>query len=126
MDGLPDIVGRQRDIQGGDSQGNQRVNCGVGNGSRSGYCASLTGSFHSEHVKRTWCLGQGKLEGRQLYGKGDSIVHQGCAEHLPTRVVGHLFIEGLTHALCNRSEEHTSELQSHSFISYAVFCLKKK
>src|ERR1051326_9569871 len=29
-------------------------------------------------------------------------------------------------ALFNRSEEHTSELQSHSFISYAVFCLKKK
>src|ERR1051326_8240083 len=25
----------------------------------------------------------------------------------------------------HRSEEHTSELQSHSFISYAVFCLKK-
>src|ERR1051326_7297579 len=27
--------------------------------------------------------------------------------------------------LIKRSEEHTSELQSHSFISYAVFCLKK-
>ena len=26
----------------------------------------------------------------------------------------------------NRSEEHTSELQSHWYISYAVFCLKKK
>src|ERR1051326_8880721 len=26
----------------------------------------------------------------------------------------------------SRSEEHTSELQSYSFISYAVFCLKKK
>src|SRR5881296_206270 len=26
----------------------------------------------------------------------------------------------------DRSEEHTSELQSHSNISYAVFCLKKK
>src|ERR1051326_9220557 len=26
----------------------------------------------------------------------------------------------------SRSEEHTSELQSHSFISYAVFCLTKK
>ena len=25
-----------------------------------------------------------------------------------------------------RSEEHTSELQSHWLISYAVFCLKKK
>src|ERR1051326_527681 len=24
----------------------------------------------------------------------------------------------------HRSEEHTSELQSHSFISYAVFCFK--
>src|SRR5881296_4785169 len=26
----------------------------------------------------------------------------------------------------SRSEEHKSELQSHSNISYAVFCLKKK
>ena len=26
----------------------------------------------------------------------------------------------------DRSEEHTSELQSQSTISYAVFCLKKK
>src|SRR5213596_4301187 len=25
-----------------------------------------------------------------------------------------------------RSEEHTSELQSHGLLSYAVFCLKKK
>src|SRR5210317_2054622 len=30
------------------------------------------------------------------------------------------------HQLLQRSEEHTSELQSHSEISYAVFCLKKK
>src|ERR1051326_9292809 len=26
----------------------------------------------------------------------------------------------------HRSEEHTSEIPSHSFISYAVFCFKKK
>src|ERR1051326_9458559 len=32
--------------------------------------------------------------------------------------------DGITSA--RRSEEHTSEFQSHSFISYAVFCLKKK
>src|SRR3546814_13216745 len=31
-----------------------------------------------------------------------------------------------TSKLCNRSEEHTSELQSLMRISYAVFCLKKK
>src|SRR3546814_2873271 len=30
------------------------------------------------------------------------------------------------HADINRSEEHTSELQSLMRISYAVFCLKKK
>src|SRR3546814_9130864 len=29
-------------------------------------------------------------------------------------------------AIANRSEEHTSELQSLMRISYAVFCLKKK
>src|SRR5881409_4358114 len=29
-------------------------------------------------------------------------------------------------SLESRSEEHTSELQSQSHISYAVFCLKKK
>src|SRR3546814_8443262 len=29
-------------------------------------------------------------------------------------------------AMCKRSEEHTSELQSLMRISYAVFCLKKK
>src|SRR3546814_3690693 len=30
------------------------------------------------------------------------------------------------HDIHNRSEEHTSELQSLMSISYAVFCLKKK
>src|SRR3546814_7547289 len=34
--------------------------------------------------------------------------------------------QGLFHVLFNRSEEHTSELQSLMRISYAVFCLKKK
>src|SRR3546814_7087751 len=32
----------------------------------------------------------------------------------------------LLETLLNRSEEHTSELQSLMRISYAVFCLKKK
>src|ERR1051326_4072351 len=38
------------------------------------------------------------------------------------------FCHGPTLGLCGsepRSEEHTSELQSHSFISYAVFSLKQ-
>src|SRR5213596_4340212 len=32
---------------------------------------------------------------------------------------------GAQRSSCCRSEEHTSELQSHGLISYAVFCLKK-
>src|ERR1051326_2744561 len=40
----------------------------------------------------------------------------------PQRVVGDIGVPDDR----TRSEEHTSELQSHSFISYAVFCLKKK
>src|SRR3546814_5667878 len=35
-------------------------------------------------------------------------------------------IQVRTQELQNRSEEHTSELQSLMRISYAVFCLKKK
>ena len=35
-------------------------------------------------------------------------------------------LEDMRRSTLLRSEEHTSELQSHSFISYAVFCLKKK
>src|SRR3546814_3059017 len=34
--------------------------------------------------------------------------------------------EALSLGMINRSEEHTSELQSLMRISYAVFCLKKK
>src|SRR3546814_10322775 len=38
-----------------------------------------------------------------------------------------LFVEAAaTHEILDRSEEHTSELQSLMRISYAVFCLKKK
>src|SRR3546814_4288578 len=39
--------------------------------------------------------------------------------------VRHQTFERLTHFRRDRSEEHTSELQSLMRISYAVFCLKK-
>src|SRR3546814_8638894 len=41
-------------------------------------------------------------------------------------VVEHRAIRGRHVAAVDRSEEHTSELQSLMRISYAVFCLKKK
>ena len=46
-------------------------------------------------------------------------------EQLPEGVV-QMKSRALFRLVKARSEEHTSELQSHSFISYAVFCLKKK
>ena len=47
--------------------------------------------------------------------------------YFPPQIKTDLFLDfGVGDAEIDRSEEHTSELQSHSFISYAVFCLKKK
>src|SRR6186713_3686861 len=44
----------------------------------------------------------------------------------PRRGIARATVAGSTRAAARRSEEHTSELQSHSGISYAVVCLKKK
>src|SRR3546814_9925682 len=41
-------------------------------------------------------------------------------------LVGFILAGAVVAAVHNRSEEHTSELQSLMRISYAVFCLKKK
>src|ERR1051326_2070313 len=50
-----------------------------------------------------------------LYPLGSANCRQGCDDL--TRPLRQF-------VLTQRSEEHTSELQSHSFISYAVFCLQ--
>src|SRR3546814_2428809 len=46
--------------------------------------------------------------------------------HIWFHPLGRLFREDFCRASLDRSEEHTSELQSLMRISYAVFCLKKK
>src|SRR3546814_969111 len=46
--------------------------------------------------------------------------------HIALAEVGALCASAFTHAGWDRSEEHTSEIQSLMRISYAVFCLKKK
>src|SRR3546814_3582703 len=53
--------------------------------------------------------------------------HGGVEHHLADRQAGRAHGNSLEHgAVFERSEEHTSELQSLMRISYAVFCLKKK
>ena len=55
---------------------------------------------------------------------GQEIVHIGST--IEIKRDGKRFTYTIVGSQEARSEEHTSELQSHSFISYAVFCLKKK
>src|SRR6187549_4295767 len=49
-----------------------------------------------------------------------------CAARSPVRLRIAKVSSSRRTAAPYRSEEHTSELQSHHPISYAVFCLKKK
>src|SRR3546814_8913930 len=55
---------------------------------------------------------------------GGAILHEGKVAEMRTGE-GKTLVATLA-AYLNRSEEHTSELQSLMRISYAVFCLKKK
>ena len=79
----------------------------------------------------------GTLDGQPLIMKTnnneamriDSAGNIGIGTNNPTaklNVDGSVKLENLAAGTNERSEEHTSELQSHSEISYAVFCLKKK
>src|SRR3546814_7227597 len=57
------------------------------------------------------------------------FAHPAIAEHLDLAAAHSVGGEGIgvgSARLGDRSEEHTSELQSLMRISYAVFCLKKK
>ena len=61
------------------------------------------------------------VDGRPLMLGGVHIAH-------PRGLEGHSDGDCLVHAVCDailRSEEHTSELQSLGYISYAVFCLNR-
>src|SRR3546814_4574253 len=74
-------------------------------------------------------LAQVRVPTLVLHGSRDQIapLSQGCA--LAAGIPGATFVQLETenHVLLeDRSEEHTSELQSLMRISYAVFCLKKK
>ena len=66
----------------------------------------------------------------QTLSKGDAIARfdeVSLAQALATKQAQVQQLEVSARQLSDpeRSEEHTSELQSHRFISYAVFCLKK-
>src|SRR3546814_2380862 len=72
---------------------------------------------HTYPVRYDALTGEVELPGAQLVMTADG-------DSLTLRLTGS--DEGRFEAAKERSEEHTSELQSLMRISYAVFCLKKK
>src|SRR3546814_6421790 len=85
--------------------------------------------FRSPHHLRE--LRRARPEGQryELHHGGSAPPRQGGADRARRRSAAarlDLQSHGLLVLLRERSEEHTSELQSLMRISYAVFCLKKK
>src|SRR3546814_1859877 len=76
----------------------------------------------------TRSLAAGPLIGVEevVIGRGDAAEQQPLGDHHPDGQRQHDGEDADDDPGVERSEEHTSELQSLMRISYAVFCLKKK
>src|SRR3546814_9104617 len=91
------------------------------------HCASLTVNA----VHEPWNRAQGRRHHANQLACAVSL-DMAAAGWKPTpenylnRVPKARILEAVTEAKSDRSEEHTSELQSLMRISYAVFCLTKK
>src|SRR3546814_3820058 len=66
---------------------------------------------------------QQDMETGMLRGSGMCVE---VGSYCSSKILGICVQKSRSHCCFNRSEEHTSELQSIMRISYAVFCLKKK
>src|SRR3546814_10355492 len=86
-------------------------------GGKGGHALSLLGGADNMIVNAGTLATLDDLDGMVIYAEGgnNSITNSGL-------IVGSIDLSSGN----NRSEEHTSELQSLMRISYAVFCLKKK
>src|SRR3546814_5300716 len=62
----------------------------------------------------------------QMVDHGEVVADEKIGHAVALLQVGHQVQHLRLHRDIQRSEEHTSELQSLMRISYAVFCLKKK
>src|SRR3546814_6823861 len=87
-------------------------------------CASASASTTMPTTSMPCCSASRRCSGLYgLFGGGRAVERQDDG-HAPGALLRlEAAVEG---QLADRSEEHTSELQSLMRISYAVFCLKKK
>src|SRR3546814_7868505 len=89
--------------------------------------------FRSERVAHTIIDGRARGRGGRAVDIGRAEVDVDLLDQLGIellvrieRVIARIVERDAVEGLRDRSEEHTSELQSLMRISYAVFCLKKK
>src|SRR3546814_2123027 len=89
-----------------------------------GSCVGADNAARSEHFDRAVAA--------QMFSAGYEGIAEYYVDAVPTDVIALGALAGvakldpaLTYESRDRSEEHTSELQSLMRISYAVFCLKK-
>src|SRR3546814_1381194 len=98
--------------------------------SRRGHAASLAARPQSSRCRpRAAQLHDRAAPGHPSAPEGRAMTRFGyvMTTYLTVILIGGLsFIHITPRLIWNRSEEHTSELQSLMRISYAVFCLKKK
>src|SRR3546814_6655555 len=89
--------------------------------------AGLAGYFYSRDLNRAWRVAEALECG--MVGVNTGLISSEVAPFGGIKESG-LGREGSKYGIAEyieeRSEEHTSELQSLMRISYAVFCLKKK
>src|SRR3546814_9656160 len=87
------------------------------------YCGICHSDLHQ--VRAEW---EGTLypcvPGHEIVGRVSAVGEHVSGFHVGDLVGVGCIVDSCKH--CDRSEEHTSELQSLMRISYAVFCLKKK
>src|SRR3546814_2234354 len=95
-------------------------------------CSSDLGDHAARDAKRIGRLRQRQRMAQPPFEEGAHIAMPGCRQRFePQHVRAQLRTRRPGQAMTpiahfDRSEEHTSELQSLMRISYAVFCLKKK
>src|SRR3546814_7843255 len=90
------------------------------------YQTSRAGELVAESNFRAFDIFAGSFGGNPM---APEIFRRSSCRAGPCKRVEDDFIwpaQEFDHLGCQRSEEHTSELQSLMRISYAVFCLKKK
>ena len=80
---------------------------------------ALRGLLEESEVALVNCRTRSDRYGARQINRTAYLLAAASGLRLPTRPIE-------SPVRVNRSEEHTSELQSQSHISYAVFCLKKK